>query len=490
MNAKKIIALCFALWIFCGCFYSPLSFAKDAAAPAKEQTPYQIDETTSIKNDFYHLGIERVQYPNLNDLLRSELISMIYLDTTLYLYMAMPQETDDQVNYIIINGHKYENDMRLLNMDNNYRKYAFSDFLPAPDSRYVISEIGFKNPEGRETCYVTEINCQMSAGEEEYFFEQETVNHIVLTGMLLESIYQFENERGLIRDAWNNLWNNTDVKDGDQRSFYYFAFNCFDREIDHYFTPDEITEIVIDYTINQYKFKGAQEDYKEAELARTEKKIQIITPETIEVNAYRDYNSNNSPYIYNTIYKLSEVELKEKADDKNNKMSNANTLFTAKQAGYDWVVHFGDTDGYRYCESYTNNLFSDSCEIDYTLVEDFSAISMKYKYQGKKYSVKTDTLVNMEVLAQREKDRTESLFKQTTDSISFTLESLGTMVSGAISATLGFGESLLAGIFKDLPLPLKVIVVVLVLVVALYVIQRICQIIKTLLPTHKNKSKQ
>ena len=485
MNTKKIIALCFALWIFCGCFYSPLSFAKDTAAPAKEQTPYQIDETTSIKNDFYHLGIERVQYPNLNDLLRSELISMIYLDTTLYLYMAMPQETDEQVNYIIINGHKYENNVRLLNIDNNYRKYAFSDFEPDPNSCYVISEIGFKSPDGKEICYVTEISCKMGLENGKYFFEQETVNHIVLTGMLLESIYQFENERGLIRDAWNNLWNNTEVKDGDQRSFYYFAFNCFDREIDHYFTPDKITEIVIDYTINQYKFKGAQEDYKEAELTRTEQKIQRVTPETIEVNAYRDYNSNDSPYIYNTIYKLSEVELKEDANHKNNKMSNANTLSTAKQAGYDWVVHFGDTNGYRYCEIYTNSLFSDSCEIDYTLVEDFSAVSMKYKYQGKKYSVQTDTLVDMEVLAQREKDRTESLFKQTTDSLSFTLESLGTMVSGAVSTATGFVGSLFAGIFKGLPLPLKAIVIVLIIVIVFCAAQRICLIIKKLLPAHK-----
>jgi hypothetical protein len=485
MKAKKIIALFLVLWIFCGSFCSSLSFAKDAAIPTTEQIPYQIDETTSIKSDFYHLGITRVQYPNLNDLLRSELISMIYLDTTLYLYMAMPQGTDDQINYIIINGHKYENNIRLLNTDHNYRKYAFSDFELAPNSRYVISEIGFKNPEGRETLYVTEINCKMSAGKDKYFFEQETVNHIVLTGMLLESIYQFENERGLIRDAWNNLWNNTEVKDGDQRSFYYFAFNCFDREIDHYFTPDEITEIVIDYTINQYKFKGAQEDYKEAELTRTEKKIQRVTPETIEVNAYRDYNSNDSPYIYNTIYKLSEVELKENADDKNNKMSNANTLSIAKQAGYDWVVHFGDTNGYRYCESYTNSIFSNSCEIDYTLVEDFSAVSMKYKYQGKKYSVQTDTLVDMEVIAQREKDRTESLFKQTADSLSFTLESLGTMVSGAVSTATGFVGSLFAGIFKGLPLPLKAIVIVLIIVIVFCVAQRVCLIIKKLLPAHK-----
>lgn len=331
----------------------------------------------------------------------------------------------------------------------------------------------------------------MGTEDGKYFFEQEHVNHIVLTGMLLESIYQFENERGLLRDAWNNLWNNTSIKDGDQRSFYYFAFNCFDREIDHYFTPDEITEIVIDYTINQYTFKGAQDDYREAALTRTEKKIQIVTPETINVTAHNSSNSNDSPYIYNTIYKLSEAEIKENGtgDGKNSELSNSNTLSTAKQAGYDWVVHFGDTEGYRYCESYTDSLFSDSCEIDYTLVEEFSAVSMKYKYQGKKYSVQTDTLVDMEVLAQREKDRTESLFKQAKDSISFTLDSLGQMLSGAVSAAGGFAGSLFSGIFKGLPMPLKIGLVLLAVFTVICIAHRIHMIVGELLQIRKPKGK-
>ncbi len=249
MKIKKITALCLTLWIIFSSFSSlPLSADEAAPKPAqtqKEQTPYQISETTSIKNDFHHLGITRTQYQNLNDILRSELISMLCLDNILYLYMAMPAETDYQVNYIVINDRKYENDMRVLSTDKNYRKYAFSGFEKAADSNYMVSEIGFKNPDGQKLRYSTEISCKMGTEDGKYFFEQEHVNHIVLTGMLLESIYQFENERGLLRDAWNNLWNNTSIKDGDQRSFYYFAFNCFDREIDHFFTPDELTEIVI-----------------------------------------------------------------------------------------------------------------------------------------------------------------------------------------------------------------------------------------------------
>lgn len=430
MKAKKATALCLALFFLLSSPAIVPSAGKpsgETAQTAPEQDPNRINKTTSIKNDFYYLGLKRVQYQNLSDLLRSELISMLYLDSSLYLYLAMPEDTDYDVNYIIINGHKYETGSPPSSTDHNYRKYIFSGFEEAADSRYTVSEIGFQNPSGEKIHYATKRECKMGFADGQYFFEQEAVNNIVLEGMLLESIYQFENERGILRDAWNNLWNNTTAKDGDQRSFYYFAFNCFDRQIDQYFTPDEITEIIIDYTINQYTFQGKKADYKKADLARTEKKQQIITPETIHVEAHDQKNSNDSPYVYNTIYKLSEAEIKE-----SDKTANYNTLFTAQQKGFDWVVHFGDTQGYRYCESYTDNLLSDSCEIDYTKVEEFSAIHITYTYKGQEYSVPTDTLVDMEVVARREKDRTESLIKQVKDTVSFTAESLGNLFSGAV----------------------------------------------------------
>ena len=74
MKIKKITALCLTLWIIFSSFSSlPLSADEAAPKPAqtqKEQTPYQISETTSIKNDFHHLGITRTQFLNLNDILR------------------------------------------------------------------------------------------------------------------------------------------------------------------------------------------------------------------------------------------------------------------------------------------------------------------------------------------------------------------------------------------------------------------------------------
>ena len=431
MNTKRIIALCLALFFLLQTSVTVLSAESlPEAAPqiSAEEDPHQINETTSIKSDFYRFGITRVKYENLDDLLHSKLISMLYLDSTLYLYFAMPKNIDYDVNYIIINDYKYENNIRLLDTDYNYRKYAFSGFQESPDSVYIISEIGFENPQGEKICYTTEWNCKMGIKDGQYFFEQEAVNNIVLVGMLLESIYQFENERGLIRDAWNNLWNNTTVKDGDQRSFYYFAFNCFDRQIDHYFTPDEIMELVVNYTISRYTYTGPQAGYKDANLTKTtESQKQTITPETIHVEAHSERNSNDNPYVYNTIYKLSEAQIKD-AD----KTANYNTLFTAQQAGYDWVVHFGDIEGYRYCESYTSSFFSDACEIDYTKVDDFSTVSMKYKYKGESYSVLTDTLVDMEVLTQREKDHTERFSKQIADTISYTVKSAGAMASNAV----------------------------------------------------------
>lgn len=431
MKAKKAIALCLALFFLFGNPVTVLSAnepSDETVQAGTNQNPFRINETTSVKSDFYYLGINRVQYQDLDDLLRSELISMLYLDSSLYLYIAMPENTEYDVSYIVINDHKYENNSSPLSTDHNYRKYIFSGFEETTDSQYTISEIGFKNPVGAEIHYATKRKCKMGFTDGQYFFEQEAVNNIVLDGMLLESIYQFENERGVIRDAWNNLWNNTTIKDGDQRSFYYFAFNCFDRKINQYFTPDEITEIIIDYTINQYTFKGPQADYKRANLTRTEKQTQVITPETIHIEAHDRKNSNDSPYIYNTIYKLSEAEIQE-----SDKTANYNTLFTAQQKGFDWVVHFGDTKGYRYCESYTNSVFSDSCEIDYTKVEEFSTIHITYTYKGQEYSVPTDTLVDMEVLTRRENAKTESLIKQVTDTISFTVDSLGNLFSGAVN---------------------------------------------------------
>ena len=483
MKLKKNIIICcifiFSLSIPC----SIITFAsqpqntlqKNNSQPEAELQPYLINETTSIKSDFYHLGIKRIKYKNLNDILRSELISMIYLDSSLYVYWAMPEDTDYQVNYIIINEHKYENGMRLLNTDGNYRKYVFPDFEETADEQYHITEVGFQNSEGKKIKYATKISCKMGNSNGQYFFEQEAENNIVLVGMLLESIYQFDNEKGTLRDAWNNFWNNIEKKDQDQRSFYYFAFNCFDREIDRYFTPDEITEIVINYTINRYTFDGKKEDYKEAQLTRREQKIQIVTPETIHVEARDKHNSNGQAYEYNTIYKLTEADINADNNDKD-KAANSNTLFTAQQAGFEWVVHFGDTQGYRYSENFTAN----QGDIDFTKVEDFAAIHMSYIYKGDPYSVPTDTIVDMEVMTKREQDRTESLVKQITDTVSFAVESLGNMLANAVATAACLPFSFLGGVLKN-PV-FKTIFITLAIVATLFLTLFIVRIIKVLMP--------
>lgn len=479
MNFKKVVAICF-IFLFVlsnlGTITISASQPQDTANTSNlpednSENPYRINETTSIKSDFYHLGIEllREKYKNLEDILRSDLISMICLDTSLYVYYAMPETTDYQVSYIIINDKKYENGMRVLDTNGNYRKYVFLDFEKAHDNQYKVTEVGFQNPEGQKIKYAIEINCKMGDDNGQYFFEQETENKIVLVGMLLESIYQFDNEKGTIRDAWNNFWDNIDKKDGDQRSFYYFAFNCFDREIGHYFTPDEITRIVIDYTINQYKFKGKKSDYVKSELVRKEQKIQVVTPETIHVEAKDERNSNGHAYEYNTIYKLIEADIKADSanDDQNDEAANRNTLFTAQQAGFEWVVHFGDTQGYRYSYNFTNN----EGDVDFTKVEDFAAINMSYTYKGESYSASTDTLVDMEVITKREKDYTESLAKQFTDSISFTLESLGTILANTVSTVASAPFSFLGGILKNTLF--KVIFIVVGIPVGIFVVFKI-----------------
>ena len=109
--------------------------------------------------------------------------------------------------------------MRVLDTNGNYRKYAFLNFYEASDGQYEITEIGFQNPEGKKIKYTTLIHCKMGSSDNQFSFEQQSENNIVLVGMLLESIYQFDNEKGSLRDAWNNCWNNIEKKDGDQRSF-------------------------------------------------------------------------------------------------------------------------------------------------------------------------------------------------------------------------------------------------------------------------------
>ncbi len=481
MKLPKILAICFIFLILlnildrANTYASSLETAPESGNTQNTDTspesktedalnPYFINETTSIKSDFHHLGIELLhrKYENLQDILRSDLVSMICLDNSLYVYLAMPKDTDYQVNYIIINDKKYENGMRVLDTNGNYRKYAFLNFYEASDGQYEITEIGFQNPEGKKIKYTTLIHCKMGSSDNQFSFEQQSENNIVLVGMLLESIYQFDNEKGSLRDAWNNCWNNIEKKDGDQRSFYYFAFNCFDREIDHYFTPDKITRITIDYTINQYTFLGDKSDYKVANLTKKEQKIQTVTPDTIHVESKNEVNSNDHPYEYNTIYKLSDAEIKDYE-----KSANYNTLFTAQQAGFEWVVHFGDTDGYRYAENFTRSI----CDIDYTKVEDFSAINMTYIYQGEKYSVATDTLVDMEILLKREKDRTENLIKQVNDSINYTVESLGNVFANTVVSTLSLPLRFLKGVLNN-PV-IRTIVIIIAVISILFIVLKV-----------------
>lgn len=459
----KILTIIFLfLFVFVNCLQSNIIFAKQIKGNSEEIseaagdtietiTSYHINETTSIKNDFYYLGLERMIYKHLDDILRSELVTMLYLNSSLYLYMAMPEDTDYQVSYIVIDKQKYENDMRLLDTDNNYRKYVFPNFEENPTGEYHITEIGFEHPDGKKICYSTERTCKMGMRDGQYYFEQDSINSIVLVGMLLESIYQFENEDGTIQDAWHNRWNNLNAKDHDQRSFYYFAFNCYDRQIDEYFTPDKITEIVVDYTINQYTYTGKKSEYHKASLTKSEHNIQIITPEVIHVEAHDRWNSNNNPYEYNTIYKVNDAEITD-----NDKAANYNTLYTAQQKGFEWVVHFGETEGYRFADNVTNN----KREVDYTKVEDFTTVSMKYKYKGKSYSVQTDTLVNTEVVTRQEADHTESISEQTLNKIHQSVESSAAFIGSTLSHVTDFTRDIAKGFWRTLSLPLRILLII------------------------------
>ena len=107
MKLPKILAICFIFLILlnildrANTYASSLETAPESGNTQNTDTspesktedalnPYFINETTSIKSDFHHLGIELLhrKYENLQDILRSDLVSMICLDNSLYVYLA------------------------------------------------------------------------------------------------------------------------------------------------------------------------------------------------------------------------------------------------------------------------------------------------------------------------------------------------------------------------------------------------------------------
>ena len=97
---------------------------------------------------------------------------------------------------------------------------------------------------------------------------------------------------------------------------------------------------------------------------------------------------------------------------------------------------------------------------------------MTYTYKGEEYSVPTDTLVDMEVLTKREKDRTEKLSKQIKNSINFAVESLGNLFADTAVSVLSLPFRFIKGVLKN------IVVRIIVIIIAILLISFIILIIK------------
>lgn len=169
--------------------------------------------------------------------------------------------------------------------------------------------------------------------------------------------------------------------------FFYFAFKCYDTERDIHFIPEDILQLDVEFNRLTYEYQGKKEDEVE-NLSPTIKKInQTIKGEERAVTGANEDRSNKCLYEYKTINKLSEADL-----SKNVGKSNALVLNQAAKQ-YDWAVQFGASEGYPYKSNEAGILWNHQYDINYTKVEDFKSIHIVYRYEGKKVSTGTNSLI-------------------------------------------------------------------------------------------------
>ena len=209
-------------------------------------------------------------------------------------------------------------------------------------------------------------------------------------GQPFESIYQFNKDNNVLVDLWGKAVGDVELLDEDKRSFFYFAFNCYDTERDIYFEPDDILQLDVKYNRFTYEYQGKEEteninpDSKEVE--------QRIEPDERKIAGGDEKRSNKKLYIYNTINRLSEADL-----SKDVSSTNAAVLRQAAKK-YDWAVQFGAEEGYPYKNTEAGILWNHQYDINYTEIEDFNAIHIVYRYEGRRVSTGTNSLIYEETI--------------------------------------------------------------------------------------------
>lgn len=350
---------------------------------------FAITEETSIEDDFEYFGLEVKS--GYDTLALTKLYSMINDGTTFYLYLNMPKDTANaeyRIKSIVMNEITYA--PKLVQMDEYYQKYVLYHCAVAPDQKYEITEIAYYNNldlTDRYTHYQKQIG-YMGTEENAYRFRLEYENTIVLQGKLFECIYQFNKENGTFQDLWYKVTDNFEKLDEDKRSFFYFAFNCYDKEREIPFTPEDILEVDVEYNELHYSYQGKEKSgiYEiDPEVAERE---EAITPDEVTVTAKESKRSNGFYYQYQTINRLAEADLDQ------NVSNEKNAVLQLAANDYDWAISFGRREGYRYAMNDT--WFSHDYE--YTEIEEFRTIRVTYTLEGHTYTVNTDSLIGEKVI--------------------------------------------------------------------------------------------
>lgn len=348
---------------------------------------YCITKTSSLEEDCRKIGFD-ITAEDMALALAD--IKFIFPDEDkFYVYFKMP--LDDEYNAyrvesIVMNNWEYN--LTLLDNNGNYHKYLLESLRITDNHEYEITEFNFINEKKEEDGhkYNLDMLCEIKADEEFILFTQEHRYHITLAGGLFESVYQFNKERNGFVDLWNKTIGNIEGLDEDERSFYYFAFNCYDIDRDIKFTPEDILQLDVEYNQLTYAYEGDNEEL--AENIEPEKKFieKTIEPDGTKVIS-TGKRSNKKIYEYDTINKLDDVNLERNKDEENAKVLQ----YAAREN--DWAVMVGDQYGYPKKRLEAGVWFNKKYDINYTLIEDFEAIHIVYRYEGEVFDLNTNSLI-------------------------------------------------------------------------------------------------
>lgn len=355
----------------------------------RTERTFAITEESSIKDDFEYFGLEVKQ--GYDTLALTKICSMINDENTFYLYLNMPKDTKDaeyRVQRLVMNDITYM--PKLVEADEYYQKYVLYDCEISPDQRYVITEIGYKNGLDLTDSYTHYQNqiCYMGTEEEVFQFRLEYENQVILQGKLFECIYQFNKENGTFMDLWYKVTDNYERLDEDKRSFFYFAFNCYDREREIPFTPEDILQVDVEYKELHYVYQGKEKDGISDMEPEIFSKEESITPDEVTVTAKESKRSNGFYYQYRTINRLTEADLDQNVSEEKN------VVLQLAANSYDWAISFGNREGYRY--AINDTWFSHDYE--YTGIQDFRTIRVTYTLEGHTYTVNTDSLIGEKIV--------------------------------------------------------------------------------------------